>query len=100
MVFYYREPQEFDEEQIQLAMTYAEQVALAIENSRLREAAENAAVATERNRLARDLHDAVTQTLFSSTMIAEVLPKIWARDPQEGQRRLDELRQLNFLMKH
>jgi GAF domain-containing protein/predicted hydrocarbon binding protein/anti-sigma regulatory factor (Ser/Thr protein kinase) len=94
MVFYYREPQEFDEEQIQLAMTYAEQVSLAIENARLHEAAEQAAVATERNRLARDLHDAVTQTLFSSTMIADVLPRIWERNPQEGRRRLEELRQL------
>ena len=48
----------------------------------------------ERNRLARDLHDAVTQTLFSSSLIADVLPKIWERDPAEGQRRLEELRQL------
>ncbi len=52
------------------------------------------AVAAERNRLARDLHDAVTQTLFSASLIAEVLPRLWQRSPDEGQRRLAELREL------
>jgi signal transduction histidine kinase len=48
----------------------------------------------ERTRLARDLHDAVSQTLFSASIIAEVLPRIWAKDPDEGNRRLEEIRQL------
>jgi PAS domain S-box-containing protein len=48
----------------------------------------------ERNRLARDLHDAVSQTLFSASIIADVLPKLWERNPDEGRRRLEEIRQL------
>jgi PAS domain S-box-containing protein len=48
----------------------------------------------ERNRLARDLHDAVSQTLFSTSLIAEVLPKLWERNPIEGKKRLEEIRQL------
>jgi signal transduction histidine kinase len=48
----------------------------------------------ERSRLARDLHDAVTQTLFSASLIADVLPRIWERNQDEGRRRLEELRQL------
>lgn len=52
------------------------------------------AVAAERNRLARDLHDAVTQTLFSASLLAEVLPELMAIDPAEGAKRLHELRQL------
>ena len=52
------------------------------------------AVAEERQRLARDLHDAVTQTLFSASITAEVVPRIWERDRPEGLRRLQELRQL------
>ena len=48
----------------------------------------------ERQRLARDLHDAVSQTLFSVSLIAEVLPRIYARDPAQGAQRLEELRQL------
>ncbi len=61
----------------------------------LRVQAQQAAVAAERSRLARDLHDAVTQTLFSVSVIADVLPRIWERNPEEGRRRLNELRQLS-----
>ena len=50
--------------------------------------------AAERTRLARDLHDAVSQTLFSASIIAEVLPRIWAKNKEEGLRRLEEVRQL------
>jgi signal transduction histidine kinase len=48
----------------------------------------------ERNRLARDLHDSVTQVLFSASLLAEVLPQIWHRDPDLGLQRLEKLRQL------
>ena len=44
--------------------------------------------------MARELHDAVTQTLFSASMIAEVLPDLMSMNPDEGKRRLEELRQL------
>jgi PAS domain S-box-containing protein len=50
--------------------------------------------AAERNRLARDLHDAVSQTLFSASLIAEVLPRIWKRNPEDGRKQLEEVRQL------
>ncbi len=63
-------------------------------NERLRDKAASEAVLAERTRLARDLHDAVTQTLFSTTLIAEVLPQIWEMNPDEGRRRLEELRLL------
>jgi PAS domain S-box-containing protein len=52
------------------------------------------AASDERSRLARDLHDAVSQTLFSASIIADVLPQIWQRNPPEGQKRLEEIRQL------
>jgi PAS domain S-box-containing protein len=63
-------------------------------NELLQQKAAQEAVATERTRLARDLHDAVTQTLFSATLIADVLPDIWQMNEKEGRRRLEELRQL------
>ena len=54
---------------------------------------EQAAVA-ERSRLARDLHDAVSQTLFSASLIADVLPRLWEKDPEQGRSRLQEVRLL------
>jgi signal transduction histidine kinase len=84
----------FSTAQLALFQSIADQLSVAIENASLFEKNERAAVSAERNRLARDLHDAVTQTLFSSSMIADVLPKIWERNPEEGRRRLEELRQL------
>jgi signal transduction histidine kinase len=77
-----------------LLMALAGKAALAIENARLYGRAQHAAALEERQRLARELHDAVTQTLFSASLIAEVLPQLMARDTNEGQRRAGELRQL------
>jgi signal transduction histidine kinase/ligand-binding sensor domain-containing protein len=63
-------------------------------NRLLSEKAAQDAVTAERTRLARELHDAVTQTLFSATLIADVLPDLWNKNLAEGNRRLEELRQL------
>jgi PAS domain S-box-containing protein len=49
------------------------------------------AVTRERERLARELHDAVTQTLFSASVIAEATPKIWDEDEAMGRRYLEQL---------
>lgn len=84
----------FNDEIIKTAYMFADQAALAIANARLRAHAEEIAVAAERNRLARDLHDAVTQTLFATSIISDVLPRIWDRNPEEGKKRLMEVRDL------
>ena len=83
-----------DEQDLFAAQTLADQLAIAIENSRLYEHAHELAASRERQRLARDLHDAVSQTLFSVSLIAEVLPRIYERDQEQGRQRLEELRQL------
>jgi nitrate/nitrite-specific signal transduction histidine kinase len=81
-------------EQIALLKTIGQQIGVAVENAYLYEQAEQTAIAAERHRLARELHDAVTQTLFSANLIADVLPRIWKRNPDEGLQNLEELRQL------
>jgi PAS domain S-box-containing protein len=48
----------------------------------------------ERTRIARELHDAVSQTLSSAGLIADVLPRLWQRDKSEGLKRLHELASL------
>ena len=84
----------FDQTDLDLLVAFADQAAIAIENARLYEEAHQVAASQERSRLARDLHDAVTQTLFSASLIAEVLPGLWESDPAEGRQLLGELRQL------
>ncbi|MFN8446278.1 MAG: PAS domain S-box protein [Caldilineaceae bacterium] len=91
---FHAQPHEFNDEEIGLAWILSEQVALAIENARLHAELEEAAVTAERSRIAHDLHDSVTQTLFSASIIADILPRLWARRPEEGVRRLQELREL------
>lgn len=94
IALFYPERRVFLPEDYDLATAFGNQVALAVENAALRSQAAQAAVAAERNRLARDLHDSVTQTLFSASLIADVLPRIWDRHPDQGRARLEELRQL------
>ena len=48
----------------------------------------------ERRRLARNLHDAVNQSLFSASLIAEVLPRLWKQHPDEVLESLEDLRRL------
>lgn len=86
---------DFDQSDVAVLQSLADQSAIAIENARLYAQAGEAAATEERTRLARDLHDAVTQTLFSASLIAEALPSVWEEDRQEGGKLLQELRQLN-----
>jgi GAF domain-containing protein/HAMP domain-containing protein len=85
----------FDESDLAVLQSLADQAAVAVENARHHEQAQQVAALEERNRLARDLHDAVTQTLFSASLIAQALPAVWRSDPEEGQHLLKELQQLN-----
>lgn len=59
------------EQSERLAQVVAELESQLSENARLRQQAAEAAVAAERHRLARDLHDSVTQALYSQTLYAE-----------------------------
>jgi len=63
--------QKFSAEDIALLAAIASHVGVAVESAQLRQRAEQAAVTEERHRLARDLHDPPTQSLFSLTLFAE-----------------------------
>jgi PAS domain S-box-containing protein len=92
-------PDFYSDEQAHLALAFASQAAAAIENARLYTQAQDAAVLEERARLARELHDSVTQALFSMTMHAEAAKVSleregdWVNVPS-GARALRNLRQL------
>jgi len=91
----YVKPHAFGDDERRLFVALAQRAALAIEKAQLYEQAQELAIVEERNRLARDLHDAVTQTIFSASLIAEALPTLWENDQEEGRQLLGEMRRLS-----
>jgi len=77
----------------------AAQLGIAIDSRRqqqlLFERGRQIAVLEERQRLARDLHDSVTQLVFSMTLIAQSIGPAWRRDPSEGERRIGRLLEIS-----
>lgn len=69
-------------------------VKLADEKSELARTAHKAATIEERQRLARDLHDAVSQQLFALTMMAQATEKIFDRRPDKAKEQLQEITQM------
>lgn len=74
--------------------TFADQAAIAIHNARLYDRAKRAAIMAERNRLANEMHDTISQTLWSISLITERLPALWEKNQDDGQRSLTTLHQL------
>jgi signal transduction histidine kinase len=64
-------PAQFGDEEVALLTSVGEEIGLVVENARLRRQAERLLLVQERNRLARELHDSVTQSLYSVTLFAE-----------------------------
>ena len=79
----------FSAEDIALLAAIADHVGGAVENAQLRQKAEDGAVMEERQRLARDLHDSVTQTLYSMVLFAEAGRDALAPDEEEDDLPLD-----------
>ncbi|MGH2599363.1 MAG: PAS domain S-box protein [Dehalococcoidia bacterium] len=88
-------PNFYSAQHARLAGAIANQAAVAIENARLYGQAQSLAVVEERQRLARELHDSVTQSLFSMTMISGALPRLLARDPARALERTERLHELS-----
>ncbi len=88
------EPDSFTTHHADLALIVANQAAITLVNAQLYEQAQAVATLQERQRLAQNLHDAVNQSLFSASLIAEVLPRLWERNPDEGRQSLEDLRRL------
>jgi len=70
----------FTEEDIRVMSVFANQAAMAIEHARLQQQGEQLAVLGERQRLARELHDSVTQSLYSVTLYANAAALALAAD--------------------
>ena len=90
----YRQAREFGDLDVRLAASFGALVAMAIENARLRDEIRQAAAATERSRLARDLHDAVTQSLFAASLKAEAIRRRWEPTSEEARTNVEDVERL------
>jgi signal transduction histidine kinase len=84
----------FDEADQELIETLAAHAAVAIQNARLHERSRELTVIEERNRLARELHDAVNQTLFSVSLTADAAALLVETEPERAKEQLGEVREL------
>jgi signal transduction histidine kinase len=80
-----------DEELLRLLAGHA---AIALVNARLYERNRELSIVEERNRIARELHDAVTQKLFSLRLTADAATTLIRRDPARAVIELDTVRRL------
>jgi PAS domain S-box-containing protein len=99
--------EQFNEGEVALLTSIADQIGVAVENSRLQTQAQQAAVMRERARLARELHDSVTQSLYSLTLFAEAGSELAETAPVEtikhyfvriGETALQALKEMRLLV--
>lgn len=70
---------------------FAGQSAIAIQNAKLYRQSQELAALEERQRLARELHDSVSQTLFTCSVMAESCLKRWEKDPERARELMQEI---------
>lgn len=89
-----RGPHGFTDEDQELLSLLAQHAAIALTNARLYERSRELTIAEERSRLAHELHDAVSQKLFSLRLTAQAAAALVDRDPARAK---DELQQVAAL---
>lgn len=90
----YSQPGYYTSQHARLALTIANQAAVAIENARLYGQARQLSALEERQRLARELHDSVAQTLYSIALGARTARTLLDRDPAKAAEPMDYVRSL------
>jgi signal transduction histidine kinase len=80
-----------DQELIEVLAAHA---AIAITNARLYERSRELSIVSERNRLALELHDAVSQKLFGLVLTAETAATLLERNPRAAREQVAKLQEL------
>ena len=82
------QPSFYDEEDGQTVLAFANQAAVAIENARLYDRSREQDILQERNRLARELHDSLSQALFSMVLNAEAANLFFDSEPTRAREQI------------
>ena len=80
---------EFSDDDQRLTELFALHAGIAIENARLHEAVGRLAVIEERDRIGKDLHDGIIQSMYGVSLSLEDMPELMAEDPDEARARVD-----------
>ena len=81
---------EFSADDQALVETFAQHAAIAIDNARLHEQVQRLAVVDERDRISRELHDSVIQSIYAVTLSLDDVPELARTAPAEAGERADE----------
>lgn len=81
---------EFSRDDEALVEMFALHAGIAIENARLHDQVRRLAVVDERDRISRDLHDGVIQSIYAQTLALDDVPELMEQEPQEARRRVDD----------
>ncbi len=80
---------EFSDDDQRLIELFAQHAGIAIENARLHEAVGRLAVIEERDRIGKDLHDGIIQSIYGVSLSLEDMPELMDEDPAEARARVD-----------
>ncbi len=86
-----REPRYYDEEDGQTVLAFANQAAIALQNAKLYDRSREQDILQERNRLARELHDSLSQSLFSMVLNAEAANLFMDTQPEKARSQIQVL---------
>ncbi|WP_310738937.1 GAF domain-containing sensor histidine kinase [Microbispora sp. H10830] len=89
-----RTPGGFDEADEELLTLFAAHAAIAITNARLYERGRELTVVEERTRMARELHDAVSQKLFSLRLTARAAAALARTDPERAAEAIERVERM------
>ena len=93
------DPTRFTPEVFEFLQLLSVRISVAVQNAQLYEQAQALAAQEERQRLARDLHDAVSQTLFSAKLLAEMLLRKLETNHMPAVELREDLQQIHMLTK-
>ena len=80
---------DFTQDDERLVEMFALHAAIAIENARLHEQVQRLAIVEERERIGRDLHDGIIQSIYAVGLSLEDVPELMEDEPEEARQRVD-----------